>query len=210
MHQFVAAHRLHFADCCRQLDDMERAVLVDVKRKDIIVEQRGAALTLDKFKGLKDPMIWANEKFGGNKEKRAATMTEFQKDRLHSPFTMACAQAMQRGDKAYQKEIKDKAINIFDTVQKFMRQRNSLKIPQRLDELLTDCVQHPFLRLVRVSLLEGSFVLAVITFVCSFAGTRRTSVSSSNAQTIQMISQTSNLRTKSMLALWPWSCWRFA
>lgn len=42
--------------------------------------------------------------------------------------------------------MKDKCINVFDTVQKFMRQRNSLKIPQRLDELLTDCVQHPFLR----------------------------------------------------------------
>ena len=88
----------------------------------------------------------ATEKFGGNKEKRAAGMCEFTKERLHSPYTMATAQAMSRGDKQYQKEIKDKAINISDTVQKFMRQRNSLKIPQRLDELLTDCLQHEFLR----------------------------------------------------------------
>lgn len=73
-------------------------------------------------------------------------MCEFTRERLHSPFTMATAQAMSRGDKAYQKEIKDKAINVFDTVQKFMRQRNSLKIPLRLHELLTDCVRHEFLR----------------------------------------------------------------
>ena len=120
--------------------------MVDVKRKDIIVEEKGAALRLSKFSGLKDPMMWATEKFGGNKEKRAATMCEFQRDRLHSPFTMATAHAMSRGDKAYQKEIKDKCINIFDTIQKYMRQRNSLKIPQRLNELLTDCMQHEFLR----------------------------------------------------------------
>ena len=93
--------------------------------------------------------MWSSEKFGGNKEKRAATMCEFQRDRLHSPFTMATAQAMQRGDKTFQKELKDKCINVFDTVQKFMRQRNSLKIPQRLNELLTDCVQYECLRCVR-------------------------------------------------------------
>jgi hypothetical protein len=132
--------------CAAKLDDVDRAVLVDVKRKDIVVQQKGAALSLSKFPGLKDAMLWATEKFGGNKEKRAEGMCSFTRERLHSPFTMATAQAMTRGDKVYQKEVKDKTLNVFDTVQKFMRQRNSLKIPMRLDELLKDCVAHDFLR----------------------------------------------------------------
>eukprot|EP00040_Diaphanoeca_grandis_P025752 m.143132 g.143132 ORF g.143132 m.143132 type:complete len:1427 (-) comp30293_c0_seq1:306-4586(-) len=118
-----------------------RAIRVALKLKDREMEKKGTAMfTLERYTGLKDPMEWSNEKFTWSSvAKRAQNMLHWQEGHLHAPLTRASVQV---GDVAGTARV----INLFDTVQKAMTERNTLKFPFRLQEIIHDGVNNDLLR----------------------------------------------------------------
>ena len=78
-------------------------------------------------------MKWANEKWFGNKVTIAENMLKFQKATIHSPLTK---RSVSSDDKTHLRLLRKYSLNNFDTVQKYMGQRNTTHMPQRLEELL--------------------------------------------------------------------------
>jgi len=129
------AEQFKKAKKCRHHD---RAVRVSIKLKDRELEGKLATFEFATWGGLKDPMAWSSESFTwGSTSKRAANMLRWQSAHLHSPITRAAAQVP---DPTALKALAVKITNGFDTVQKFMGERNTLKMPFRLSELLTDAI----------------------------------------------------------------------
>lgn len=115
-----------------------------MKLKDRELEGKLASFELSTFQGIKEPMAWSSESWTwGSTSKRAQNMLFWQQDHLHSPITRGAASV---GDPSASKALFAKAVNAFDTVQKFMGERNTLKMPFRLVELLTDAVLNDSLR----------------------------------------------------------------
>lgn len=111
---------------------------MSIKLKDRELEGKLGAFELASWGGLKDPMAWSGESWTwGSTSKRANNMLFWQKDHLHSPITRAAATI---ADPNAAKALATVVTNGFDTVQKFMGERNTLKMPFRLTELLTDAV----------------------------------------------------------------------
>ena len=132
-------------NCAKKCKDDDRAIRVAVLRKNEMVADGDSSGLLDlvKFQGLKDPMNWAKEKWFGNKALLASRMLCFQTAAIHSPLTKSVCSGF---DKDHVKLMKKYALNNFETVQKYMAQRNSTHMPQRLEELLTSCNKHSELR----------------------------------------------------------------
>ena len=136
--------------CAKRCKHDDRAIRVLVKRKDLLCERDGGdgALAPARCATLKRPHEWASEKLFGNKEKWAGNMLRWQDAALHAPLT-TCAGGVQAGlgarlglsggDAAF-KDARAKIFNNFDTVRKFMGQKNTKKMPLRLRELLVDCI----------------------------------------------------------------------
>eukprot|EP00462_Mataza_sp_D1_P023215 CAMPEP_0175129960 /NCGR_PEP_ID=MMETSP0087-20121206/5753_1 /TAXON_ID=136419 /ORGANISM="Unknown Unknown, Strain D1" /LENGTH=1504 /DNA_ID=CAMNT_0016412149 /DNA_START=25 /DNA_END=4539 /DNA_ORIENTATION=- len=128
-------------DRARELGDNQRAIFVDIKRKDLLVEEKGGALDLGRYVKLKDSTQWAKEKFWGDSVKRAAGMLSFQRQTLHSNMTqMSCA------DPKHLKFLKSKINQNFESVQKYMSQRNSSKLDKRIADLLSDSLENAEIR----------------------------------------------------------------
>ena len=120
--------------CAKQCKDDMRAVRVSVLKKNLEVEDdTGNVFAAKKFHDLKDPMKWANEKWFGNKVTIAEKMLKFQKATIHSPLTK---RSVSSDDKTHLRLLRKYSLNNFDTVQKYMGQRNTTHMPQRLEELL--------------------------------------------------------------------------
>ncbi len=119
--------------------DMDRAARCHRRLKDLIVEKEGDRLEPWKFKELKNPMEWGKEKFWGSAEQRAATFLKFQDSSIHSPLTNRISRILDDKRKAV---VTASILNNFQTVQKIMGQRNSLHIPLRCEEMLTDSITH--------------------------------------------------------------------
>ena len=130
--------------CAKRCKDDLRAVRVSVLKKNLEVEDdTGNVFAAAKFDGLKDPMEWAKERWFGNKVNIAEKMLKFQKETIHSPLTK---KAVTGSDKKHLKMINKYVKNNFDTVQKYMGQRNSTHMPQRLEEILQRSVTNEELR----------------------------------------------------------------
>jgi len=118
-----------------------RAIRVSIKLKDRELEKKGMGqFSLERFTGLKDPVQWSAEKFTwGSATKRAETMIHWQEPHLHSPLTRVSAQPTDVPGMT-------RVCNAFDTVQKVMGERNTLKMPFRLQELINDPVHNDLMR----------------------------------------------------------------
>uniref|UniRef100_A0A7S4DMC0 Myosin motor domain-containing protein n=1 Tax=Lotharella globosa TaxID=91324 RepID=A0A7S4DMC0_9EUKA len=124
--------------------DRERAVRVMVRRKDLLVSEKKQALVLSKYPHLKDPMLWAREKwFGWDHETRASHMTKFQSESLHAPISTTFEHIV---DTRHKKELRRQVTAAFETIQKFMGQRNTSRMPQRIRELLSDALDNKEIR----------------------------------------------------------------
>lgn len=123
------------------LNDHNRAVRIGITRKDLLVSTQRDQLALERYNRLREPMEWSSEKFWGDKQKRAENMLRFQRDTLHAPLTQIGAQNPQ-----HDKFLRQKITNSFESVQKYMAQRNTSKLDQRVHELLTDSLEHQEIR----------------------------------------------------------------
>mmetsp|Transcript_10588 Transcript_10588/g.25881 ORF Transcript_10588/g.25881 Transcript_10588/m.25881 type:complete len:1397 (-) Transcript_10588:192-4382(-) len=123
--------------------DVDRAIRIMVRRKDLVVEEKQGDLTLDRYPKLKEAMSWAREKWWGSREKRAANMLKHQFERLHAPLSTVLAGEM---DKRRLKAVKYKISAAFETIQKIMGQRNTSRLPQRIMELIRDALQNEEVR----------------------------------------------------------------
>ena len=123
-----------------------RAIRVSIKVKDRELNKKGPnAFRLDGYPGLKIPMEWSKEKFTwGSTEKRAQAMMVWQLEHLHAPMTRTSVAI--GGDPHQQLAMTTRVVNCFDTVQKAMGERNTLKMPFRFFELLNDGVSYPEIR----------------------------------------------------------------
>ncbi len=129
--------------CAVKCKDHARAVRVMVKRKDIVVQKKEGKLGLSAYDKLKDPMIWARERwFGG--EKHAKVMLEFQWESIHAPLTTTASADI--ADARRRKDVKRRCQAAFETIQKWMGQRNTSRMPQRISELLMDALQNEEVR----------------------------------------------------------------
>ena len=133
--------------CAKKCGHNDRAVRVSVKIRDGVVrkDRKGdrKLQVFANFRGLKDSVQWASSKWFANKEKLASGMLRWQKATLHSPLTRNVESGF---DKGHVKLMKRLSKNNFETVQKYMAQRNSTHMPLRLEELLTSCVAHVEIR----------------------------------------------------------------
>ena len=144
-------------DGAKTSNDPDRAIRVMKKRMDIMVDNQGHSLPIERFMGLKQPAAWAKEKtLCLNREKLAASMLRFTPARfnknskdgafggwLHSPITSA---AVGHHDKDHVKMAKKKSKANFMTVQKVMGQRKAKNIEQNVMELLDSCLTFEELR----------------------------------------------------------------
>lgn len=124
--------------------DIDRAIRIMVRRKDLLVEKKKEDLAFHRYPNLKESMAWAREKWWwGGREKRAANMLKFQYESLHAPLTTALAGEMDTGRL---KLVRRQITAAFETVQKQMVQRNTSRMPQRIMELIRDALQSPEVR----------------------------------------------------------------
>jgi len=126
---------------------MDRAVRVMVRRKDLMIFGNGDAGTtfdIHKFPKLKVPLSWAKEKWitWGKSDKIAANMLKFQWESIHAPLTTALDSAEKERKKAVSRQVSA----AFETIQKYMGQRNTSKMPQRITELIKDSLKNPEVR----------------------------------------------------------------
>eukprot|EP00041_Stephanoeca_diplocostata_P035801 m.1275779 g.1275779 ORF g.1275779 m.1275779 type:complete len:1469 (+) comp24762_c0_seq12:253-4659(+) len=114
-----------------------RAIRVSIKLKDREMNKKNpSSFDAKTYAGLKDPLTWSKEKFcWGSYQKRADGMMIWQAPHLHAPLTKASAQIADPTQRAL---LTTQILNAFDTVQKFMGERNTLKMPFRLHELIVD------------------------------------------------------------------------
>ena len=133
--------------CAKACGHKDRAVRVSVKIYDGVVrkDKKGdrKLQQFANFRGLRDCVEWASTKWFANKEKLSMGMLKYQKATLHSPLTRKVGSGF---DKGHVKLMKRLSKNNFETVQKYMAQRNSTHMPLRLEELLTSCVAHEEIR----------------------------------------------------------------
>ncbi len=122
--------------------DHERAIAINCSLKAQRCVDKGAALQLKNYHLLKDPMYWGKEKWWGSAQHRADTFLSFTDASLHAPLT----RAFDNIDKQRLKMLLPKMVNNFESIQKYMGQRNSVRIPQRVEEILMDCMECPEIR----------------------------------------------------------------
>ena len=120
--QFDRAHACGHAD---------RAIRVNVERKDLLVAAKRDALAINKFPHLKNPMLWAGEKFLGKKSELSAGFLKFQSSVIHAPLTTTAGAGKEKKEL---KEIKNLVKANFKCVMKFMGQRKTVKMGQVRDE----------------------------------------------------------------------------
>ncbi|GAB5362911.1 hypothetical protein AAMO2058_000839200 [Amorphochlora amoebiformis] len=126
-----------------KMGDSDRSIQIMIRRKDILVNQNKTNLTLDKYPLLKERMNWASEKWWGSTERRAKNMLSFQYESLHAPLSTTVDGI---NDQRRKKELRRQVTAAFETIQKFMGQRNTSKMPQRIKELLSDALQNQEIR----------------------------------------------------------------
>ena len=89
-------------------------------------------------------MTWSKEKWHfGRDSTRSARMMKWQEPHLHAPLTTALDRV---ADREHVAATTAKVIHAFDTVQKFMGQRNTRNMDLRLNEMLHYAVSVPEVR----------------------------------------------------------------
>lgn len=124
----------------------DRAIRLNIKAKDIWVQEKGSMFSLDKFQNLKHPLSeWAKEKgIFGNKEQIAQNMLKWQKPIIHRELTKLINEGV--SDPKKFKQLKKLCRTSHETVQKFMGQRKSKKTPIRAVELLKNALENKEIR----------------------------------------------------------------
>jgi len=125
----------------KERSDHERAIRIQIKRRDILVKEKGGQFTLSNYQQLKVPMTWAKEKFFGNKERMAGNFLKWQKDVIHSyilnhPFP----------DKKTHNAKKKILKSAFKAVLVFMGQKKDKKAPELVRQMLEVGINHQDIR----------------------------------------------------------------
>ena len=115
-----------------------RAIRVALKQKTREYKKKSAVLYAADYGALKDPMAWSKEKWHfGRDSTRAARMMKWQETHLHAALTTTLDRVT---DREHVAATTAKIIHAFDTVQKFMGQRNTRNMDLRLNEMLHNAV----------------------------------------------------------------------
>ena len=115
-----------------------------MKQKTREYTKKGTVLYAADYGALKDPMTWSKEKWHfGRDSTRSARMMKWQEPHLHAPLTTALDRV---ADREHVAATTAKVIHAFDTVQKFMGQRNTRNMDLRLNEMLHYAVSVPEVR----------------------------------------------------------------
>jgi len=123
--------------------DHERAIRLTLQLTNHKLRNLGPAqLNLRNFEHLKDPLVWGKEKFWGSAQRRADTFLSWTDASLHAPLT----RVFEGMPSQRYKFIFPKMVNNFETIQKYMGQRNTSRLPQRIEEFLMDCMEIPEIR----------------------------------------------------------------
>eukprot|EP00462_Mataza_sp_D1_P024235 CAMPEP_0175127448 /NCGR_PEP_ID=MMETSP0087-20121206/4390_1 /TAXON_ID=136419 /ORGANISM="Unknown Unknown, Strain D1" /LENGTH=1428 /DNA_ID=CAMNT_0016409423 /DNA_START=43 /DNA_END=4329 /DNA_ORIENTATION=+ len=124
----------------KQLQNHDRAIRIQVKRRDILVQTKGAQFAFSSFNRLKQPMDWAKEKFFG-REKRAANFLKWQKEKIHSPLLQNTI-----ADKKQYKQMKKITRTSFETLQMFMGNKKAKQLDVKMRALLQAGISNEVLR----------------------------------------------------------------
>ena len=121
-----------------------RAIRVALKQKTREYGKKSTVLHAADYGALKESLAWSKEKWHfGRDSTRAAKMMKWQEAHLHAPLTTALARV---ADREHVTATTEKIIHAFDTVQKFMGQRNTRNMDLRLNEMLHNAALVPEVR----------------------------------------------------------------
>jgi hypothetical protein len=130
--------------CAKKCRHHARAVRVSLKQKNRELTKTPKVRYANEYGSLKEPTAWSKEKFHwGRDSTRSKLFMKYQVDHLHAPLTTALLRVQ---DETYLATTTAKILHAFDTVQKFMKQRNTRNMDLRLYELLSDGVLVPEVR----------------------------------------------------------------
>ncbi len=129
----------------KKREDHAQCVSIALRKRDNVLKKKGEGkLELATYPRLKTADEWAAEKFFSfSRVELAANFLNFTTDDIHKPLLKLQCPANARNMLAWQQEAKitemsEQIVSNFETVQKFMGQRPSSKITQRVDELVVD------------------------------------------------------------------------
>jgi hypothetical protein len=105
-------------EAAKKAGNHDRAVRIDIRRKDLLYEKSKGQYDIRQFPNLKSPAAWGKEKFMGG-GKAAASFVTWQPKLIHSSITK-----MDVSDPKALKELNQKAKDAFKYVMKYMKQRD--------------------------------------------------------------------------------------